>query len=162
MNNTITPRFEPAFQGIQRCCKLGAFSQKTLPSVRLVQDAFQQSKLLQNYCQENNVHVIMASNILPNCKKDLSYASLEIIKLFPKPKLNWLGKLVNLFKKKPRESVVIHSYGDNGMMAREKLAEYITTIKSEKDLRAMISHKKYNSVVMEKCKTCGWNRTNIW
>lgn len=158
MDSRITPRVEPSFQSIQRYCKLGAFSKVNSPSVKLVEDAFEKSETLQKYCQNNDVHLIMASGLLTNCRRHQYYASLDIMKIFPKKELNWLGKVINFFKPKPHEAVIIRAYGPDSFMARTKLAEFINSITNENYLRKFISSKSYNPLRMEKCRTCGWDK----
>lgn len=160
ISNTISPKYGISFQSIQHCCKLGNFSKELYPptsSTKLVEDSFNNSEILQKYCKENDVHLIMASNILPNCKKKVAYACLELSKMFPKKELSLFGKILNLFKKQPRESILIRTYADNGVAAREDLAKCINDIKTKADLQQYISYKKYNPIVMQKCSTCGWN-----
>ncbi len=159
INNKITPKVNPSFYGIQKMCKLGAFSNRGLSSAKAAEDAFKRSELLQRYCSENDVQVIFNSDCLKNCLKNLWYATMEIHKIFPKeePK-GILGKIVNLFKKKPREAIVIQTYGDTGVQARNKLAEFIGGIKTEKNLNTYLSFKSYHPVEMQKCRYCGWNK----
>ena len=156
INNRITPRFEPSFNSIQRCCKLGSFSYNTA-KVAQIENALENSKILQKYCDDNDIHMIMSADMLGYCTRKLWYASLDLMKIFPKSEINFWGKVVNLFKKKPREAVVFRAYGDDKTMAVNKLVEYIESIKNERDLSSFISHKKYNPIEMDKCRTCGWN-----
>lgn len=162
MNNTITPKFEPSFQSIQHCCRLGTFANRNLSSTQLVEKAIQDSKLLQEYCNKNDVHMIMAAGVFSHCRKHLSYAAIEVRKLFPKNESTLLSKILNFFKKQPRESVVIHTYGDTISIAREELIRKINMIESKQDLLELISNKKRNPVVMKKCNSCGWNRDKLF
>ncbi len=157
MDIKITPKVEPTFQSIQRCCKLGAFSGASQSSVKLAVDAFENSKLLQKYCTDNDVHMIIASDTLKNCRRNQWYASLDLIKMFPKKELNWLGKIINFFKPKPFEAVIIRAYGHDAQMAQNKLVEFITSIKNQQDLERHISKSKHNPLAMKKCRTCGWD-----
>lgn len=157
MDSKITPRVEPSFQSIQRCCKLGSFADSSISTARLAIDAFENSKVLQKYCADNDVHMIISSDTLRNCRRNQWYASLDLIKLFPKKELNWLGKIINFFKPKPHEAVIIRAYGNDGSMARTKLAEFINSIKDERVLSSYISKRKHNPLAMEKCRTCGWD-----
>ncbi len=156
INNRITPRFDPSFNSIQRCCKLGSFSYNTI-KVAQVENALENSKILQKYCSDNDIHMIMSADKLGYCSRNLWYASLDLRKIFPKPELSFWGKVVNLFKRKPSEAVVFRAYGDDKTMAVNKLVEFIDSIKSQRDLRHFISYRKYNPVEMDKCRTCGWN-----
>ena len=161
INNRITPRVEPSFQAIQRCCKLGTFS-RGFAQTDKIENALNKSEVLQKYCKDNDIHMIISADRLTYCKKNLWYASLDLMKIFPKPKLNLFEKVVNVFKKQPREAVVFRSYGDGRTMAINKLIEYIDSIKNERDLQGFISYKKRNPVVMDKCKSCGWNSEYIY
>lgn len=161
MDNKITPRIEPSFQSIQRCCKLGSFSKSNKQSIGLVEDAFNKSKTLQKYCEDNDVHMILASDILDNCRKNQWYAALDLMKIFPKKEQNWLGKIINFFKPKHHEAVIIRAYGPDEFMARTKLAEFINAIKNENDLKKFISKRKHNPLIMPKCRTCGWDKNYI-
>ena len=90
INNKITPKVNPSFYGIQKMCKLGAFSNRGLSSAKAAEDAFKRSELLQRYCSENDVQVIFNSDCLKNCLKNLWYATMEIHKIFPKENKLWV------------------------------------------------------------------------
>lgn len=157
IDNKITPYTNPSFYGIQKMQKLGFFSMSGQTAIKAAQDSFQQSELLQKYCTNNDVEVIFDSGTLKNCLKNLWYATLEIHKIFPKEKpTSFLRKVLNIFKPKPNEAIIIHAYGNNGTQARNKLVEFIREIKTEKDLNNRISTSGYNPVEMEKCRYCGW------
>ncbi|MDE6139147.1 MAG: hypothetical protein K2F57_06720, partial [Candidatus Gastranaerophilales bacterium] len=136
---------------------LGTLSNAASVHTKQVEEAFKNSELLQKYCKDNDIHMIMSANSFGYCRKNFCYASLDLMKIFPKPELNFFGKIINLFKSKPHEAVIIHTYGEDRNMAVSKLLESIESIKSERDLQRFISYKKYNPVEMKKCEYCGWN-----
>lgn len=48
-----------------------------------IENALENSKILQKYCDDNDIHMIMSADMLGYCTRKLWYASLDLMKIFP-------------------------------------------------------------------------------
>ncbi len=109
---------------------LGGFAWDYTKSAKDVYDAFENSLVLQKFCNNNDVKVSYILNAIGNYNKA---ATLKIEKIFPKEK-SIVGMFLSLFKPKKEQVIYINSFDLSSAKAKEELAEKISKIKNDSDI----------------------------
>jgi hypothetical protein len=135
---------------------LGGFAWDYTDSARAVQEAFENSKVLQDFCKNNDVNV---SYIINSVGTYYKAATLRIEKIFPKENLSLTDKFLNLFRKKKEQIIYINAFDTGFTKVKEKLAEKISSIKYDTDIKNLWKHPydEFNGLKSKKPK---WARDN--
>lgn len=132
VQNVNNNNYNPAFGSIKSLKYLDGFSWDNSDSVKFVYDAFENSRVLGKFCEKNDVNVSFVVNRLSSGYKS---ATLQIEKIFPIKKLNFKEKILSLFKNKDEQIIYINAFGLNNKISQNRLAEKISNIKKESDLK---------------------------
>lgn len=152
--NKITNN-QPSFRRILSFTRYG-FSAYQTKSTQAVEEAFKNSKILQDFCTKNDVKITLKTDSVPDCLNNgMSYAALTIRKILPKESIG--DKLSGLLNKKTSNPNTFHLYtqGYGCPNMEYELAEKISSINTpDAFMKYGSSSANVLKQITKKCKNC--------